>query len=108
MDTRHRDIVEEPASALTYGMSSELRESGLLGMIRDLSHDDKACLIRYLHETEAPDIAAFEDLDDNQQPYTLEELNARIDEAEAEAERGGGKSFDEMMNGFREKLLWLK
>jgi hypothetical protein len=47
-------------------------------------------------------------LDDIQLPYTLEELNARIDEAEAEAERGGGKSFDEMMNGFREKLLWLK
>ncbi len=108
MDTKHRDIVEEPASALTYGMSSELRESGLLGKVRDLSHDDKACLIRYLHETDAPDIAAFEDLDDNQQPYTLEELNARIDEAEAEAERGGGKTFEEMMNGFREKLLWLK
>jgi hypothetical protein len=108
MDTRHRDIVEESASVLTYGMSSELRESGLLGKVRDLSHDDKACLIRYLHETDAPDIAAFEDLDDNQQPYTLEELNARIDEAEAEAERGGGKTFEEMMNGFREKLLWLK
>ena len=38
----------------------------------------------------------------------MEELNARIDETEAEIERGEGKSFEEMMNGFREKLLWLK
>ena len=40
--------------------------------------------------------------------YTIEELNARIDEAEEEIDRGEGKSFDEMMAGFREKLLWLK
>ena len=38
----------------------------------------------------------------------MEELNARIDEAEEEMERGEGKSFEEMMNGFRHDLLWLK
>ena len=38
----------------------------------------------------------------------MEELNSRIDEAEEEIDRGEGKSFDEMMAGFREKLLWLK
>ena len=37
-----------------------------------------------------------------------EGLNARIDEAEEEIERGEGKSFDEMMAGFRKELLWLK
>ena len=41
-----------------------------------------------------------------EQPYTMEELNARIDEAEEEIERGEGKSFDEMMAGFRKELLW--
>ena len=60
----------EPAAALTYGMSAELRES--------------------------------------EQPYTIAELNARIDETEAEIDRGEGKSFEEMMNGFKKELLWLK
>lgn len=41
-------------------------------------------------------------------PFSDEELNARIDEAEEEIERGEGKSFDEMMAGFRKELLWLK
>ena len=49
----------------------------------------------------------FEEIDD-QQPYTMEELNARIDESEAEIERGEGKSFEEMMNEFREQLPWLQ
>lgn len=44
----------------------------------------------------------------DKQPYTIEELNARIDEAEAGMERGEGKTYEEMMDGFREKLLWLK
>lgn len=32
----------------------------------------------------------------------------RIDEVEAEIERGEGKSFQEMMEGFKKELLWLK
>ena len=32
---------------------------------------------------------------------------AATDEAEEEIERGEGKSFDEMMVGFRKELLWL-
>ena len=50
----------------------------------------------------------FEHLNDEQQPYTLEELNVRIDEFEAEIERGEGESFEEMMAGFKKELLWLK
>lgn len=38
----------------------------------------------------------------------MEELNARIDEAEAEIDRGEGKTFEEMMSGFKQQLLWLK
>ena len=107
METSSKDMVEEQSATLTYGMSTELRESGLLGMIHGLSHEDKSCLIRYIHGTVVPDIDSFDELDDNQEPYTLEELNARIDESEASADCGEGKSFEEMMNGFREKLLWL-
>ena len=108
METKRKDVVNEPVAAATYGMSSKLMDSGLLSIVRDLSHEDKTCLIRYIHETEVSNIEDFEDLNDNQEPYTMEELYARIDEAEAGMERGEGKTFEEMMNGFRNKLLWLK
>ncbi len=103
----HNNDVQEP-SALTYGMSEELRDSGILTTVRDLSSKDKACLIRYIQGTENPKMEDFEDICDDMQSYTIEELNARIDESEAEIDRDEGKSFEEMMNGFKEKLLWLK
>ena len=106
-DNKHKDMASEPI-AMTYGMSADLRNSRLLNEVRNLSREDKHCLVRYLYDTNEDGLNNFEELNDNQQPYTMEELNARIDEAEEEIERGEGKSFDEMMAGFREKLLWLK
>ena len=106
-DNTHKDMVSEPI-AMTYGMSADLRNSGLLNEVKNLSREDKHCLVRYLYDTNEDDLNNFEELNDNQQPYTMEELNARIDEAEEEIERGEGKSFDEMMAGFRKELLWLK
>lgn len=47
-------------------------------------------------------------MDDPLPPYSMKELNARIDETEEEIDRGEGKTFDEMMDGFRQQLLWLK
>ncbi len=44
MGKEQKNSVEEPA-ALTYGMSAELRDSGLLNMINNLSSKDKTCLI---------------------------------------------------------------
>ena len=88
------------------GMSAELRDSGLLNMINNLSSKDKTCLIRYIHGMEDADQKLFEDISDDTQPYTMEELNARIDEAEVEIENGGGKSFKEMMDGFKQELLF--
>lgn len=108
MDTKRKDVANEPVSHASYGMSDKLRNSGLLSAVTDLSHEDKACLIRYIHELEEIGIHNFEELNDEQEPYTMEELNSRIDEAEEGIERGEGKTFNEMMNGFREKLLWLK
>jgi len=102
------NTASEPATALTYGMSEELRNSELLNKVQSLSHEDKACLIRYIYRTDEPDVTTFEELEDPQCPYTMEEINARIDEAEEEIDHGEGKSFEEMMAGFKEKLLWLK
>ena len=106
-DKKHNDLVCEPA-AVTYGMSDELRSSRLLSEVGRLSRKDKECLIKYIFETEETGLESFGAFDDDQQPYTLEELNARIDEAEAEIERGEGKTFQEMMEGFKKELLWLK
>lgn len=103
-----KDIVSEPATALTYGMSTELRESELLNIVRNLSHEDKRCLIRYIYGTEEGYQDSLEELHEEQQPYTMEELNARIDESETEIERGEGKTFEEMMRDFKKDLLWLK
>lgn len=47
-------------------------------------------------------------MEEVQKTYTIEELNARIDESEKEITRGEGKTFEEMMNGFKKELLWLK
>ena len=54
------------------------------------------------------DADVFEDIDNEATAYSFEELNARIDEAEAEIESGDGKSFEEMMCGFKKELAWLK
>lgn len=102
------DIASEPAAALTYGMSPALCDSGLLTKVSSLSPEDRACLIRYMRQTDEQVQHVWENLDDESSPYTLEELNARIDEAEEEMSRGEGKSFEEMMNGFRQNLLWLR
>ena len=106
-DIIHKDMTSEPV-AMTYGMSAELRNSSLLTEVQNLSREDKHCLVRYLYNTDEVGLNSLEELNDDQQPYTLEELNARIDEAEEEIDRGEGKSFDEMMAGFRKELLWLK
>jgi hypothetical protein len=103
----HDDLVSEPA-AVTYGMSDELRSGSLLSEVGKLSRKDKECLVKYIFETEEIGLEAFDAFNDDQQPYTLEELNARIDEVEQEIERGEGKSFQEMMEGFKKELLWLK
>lgn len=103
-----KETANEPAASLTYGMSEQLRNGSLLNEILALSHEDKECLVRFIYKTNEVDAEAFADLEDDQQSYTMEELNARIDEAEEEIDRGEGKSFEQMMEGFRKQLLWLK
>ena len=106
-DIIHNDMASEPA-AMTYGMSAELRNSRLLNEVQNLSREDKHCFVRFLYDTDEAGLNNFAELNDDQQPYTMDELNARIDEAEREIDCGGGKSFDDMMAGFRKELLWLK
>ena len=65
------DFASEPEAALTYGMSDELRNSGLLSQVRNLSHEDKACLIRYIYITDKPETTSFEELEDGIRVLTV-------------------------------------
>ena len=53
------NCTKEPAAALTYGMSDELRNSDMLSRVQNLSHEDKTCLIRFIYRTEEPDTTAY-------------------------------------------------
>lgn len=60
------------------------------------------------HTSDFSDAENIVNIADETTPYSSEELNARIDEAEIEIERGEGKTLDEMVNGFKKELAWLK
>ena len=42
------------------------------------------------------------------QPYTMEELQERIDESEAQFERGEYITHEQMMADLKEEFSWLK
>ena len=98
--------------AMTYGMSDYLVNSGLLTQISDLSTRDKQCLIRYIsEEVEVEDLEEDEwDRQDTSdlEPYTLDELYARIEESHAAYLRGEVLTADEAREELRKEFLWLR
>jgi len=112
MDNNNRNNrVAEPV-AMTYGMSDELKNSDLLSRISDLSVSDKQCLIRYISE-EVEVEGLEEDEWDRQdtsdlEPYTLDELYARIQESEEQYRRGEYYTAEQSNALLKEKYLWLK
>ena len=98
--------------AMTYGMSDELRHGDLLSRISSLSLRDKQCLIRYIsEEVETEQIEEDEwDLQDtsNLEPYTLDELYARIQESEEQYQRGEYYTAEQSNALLKEKYLWLQ
>ena len=103
--------VAEPL-AMTYGMSDELRNSDLLTRISSLSLSDKQCLMRYISE-EVEVEGLEEDEWDRQdttalEPYTLDELYARIQQSEDEIRRGKVKSEQQVREELKSEFLWLQ
>ena len=97
---------------MTYGMSDELRNSDLLNRISNLSLNDKQCLIRYISE-EVEVESLEEDEWDRQdtsdlEPYTLDELYARIQESHAACLRGEVLTAKEAREELRKEFLWLR
>lgn len=83
-------------------MKATVSMEGILGMLHTLSAADKRWLADRL----------YEDADREQEgrlaPYTMEELNARIDEFEAELEAGEqGYSVEEFDARMKQKYSWV-
>ena len=98
--------------AMTEGMSEELLRSDLLSRISVLSLSDKQCLIRYISE-EVEEDQLEEDPWETQdtsdlEPYTLEELRARLKESHEQYLRGECYTEDESNAMLRAEFPWLK
>ena len=95
---------------MTYGMSDELRQSDLLQRIDLLSTSDKRCLISYI--SEEVDSLEEDEWDcqetSDQEPYTLDELYARIQESEEDIRNGRILTVEESRKQLRERFLWLQ
>lgn len=81
-------------------MKATVSMEGILGMLHTLSAADKRWLADRLYEDA--------DREEHLAPYTMEELNARIDEFEAELEAGGqGYSVEEFDARMKQKYSWV-
>ena len=107
----HDDRCAETA-AMTYGMSDELRNGPLLQAISRLSTSDKRCLISYISEEVEVDSLEEDEWDrqetSDQEPYTLDELYARIQESHAACLRGEVLTAEEARAELRKEFLWLR
>ncbi|MCR5780364.1 MAG: hypothetical protein K6G70_07475 [Bacteroidaceae bacterium] len=108
---KYHDKVSEPMLS-TYGMSENLVNSGLLTQISGLSTADKRCLISYITqevacEEDIDDDAAWDTYDSDLPPYTLEELNARIDESHQQYLRGEVYTEREVREELKKEFPWL-
>lgn len=110
-EEKNKTMASEPM-AMTYGMSDSLLGSDLLQRISSLSTQDKRCLISYIsEEVEAEQMEDDEwEREDtsNLEPYTLEELYARIQESEDQISRGEYFTEEEVRKELKEEFLWLQ
>lgn len=109
---QYKDKVCEPV-AMTYGMSDSLVNSGLLTQIRDLSTEDKKCLIGYISQVVAYDEAEDDNVDWNAidrdlPPYTLDELLSRIEKSHQQYLRGEYSTEAEVREELKKEFLWLQ
>ena len=73
---------------------------------RNLSIDE--LFVALLGQLTSEEDAVWDKHDSDAQPYTHEELMARIEEGEAQFERGEFKSHEQLMAELKEEFSWLK
>ena len=77
------------------------------GVVKDMDDSQKLELVSILIESVKPAVAKAKDTDDEEyslRPFTMEELNARIDQAEAEIAAGLGTPHEEVMREWDEEI----
>lgn len=99
--------------AMTYGMSDTLLNSGLLTQVHALTTQDKKCLINYItqevaNDDDDDDETAWETMDSDLPPYSLEELYARLEESHQQYLRGEYMTAEESDEMLRKEFLWLE
>ena len=108
---KNNDIVSEP-SAMTYGMSDYLVNSGLLSQISNLSTSDKQYLMGYIAqevaEEETEDDVDWDLIDKDLPPYTLDELYARIEESHQQYLKGEYMTEAEVREELKKEFSWLQ
>lgn len=109
---KYNDKLCEPMP-MTYGMSENLVNSGLLTQISGLSTADKKCLVSYItqevaYDEDTDDDAVWDTYDSELPPYTLEELNARIDESHQQYLRGEVYTEEEVREELKKEFPWLR
>ncbi len=107
---KYNDKVSEPM-LMTYGMSENLVNSGLLTQISGLSTADKKCLINYITQEVAideDDDDVWDTYDSGLPPYTLEELHARINESHQQYLRGECVTAEESDAMLKKEFSWLQ
>ena len=75
--------------------------------VKGLNYNDKLELVTILIESIKPEVAKADETDDEEyslRPFTMEELNARIDQAEAEIAAGLGIPDEEAWDDLEEEL----
>ena len=82
-------------------MNATVSLEGILQMLRPLSADSKRWLASKLYEE-------VEEEEEHLTPYTMEEINAWIDESEADFAAGRYLTAEEANREIREALPWLK
>ena len=82
-------------------MNATVSLEGILQMLRPLSADSKRWLASKLNEE-------VEEEEERLTPYTMEEINAWIDESEADFAAGRYLTAEEANREIREALPWLK
>jgi hypothetical protein len=87
--------------------TSEYNRAQAFAKERNLSIDELFIVLLGQYVTNEDD-AIWNNLQEEEAPYTQEELMARIDEGEAQFERGEFKTHEQMMQELREEFSWLK
>lgn len=86
--------------------TSEYNRAKAFAKERNLSIDELFVVLLGQLTSEAD--VVWDSHDTDIQPYTSDELMARIDEGEAQFERGEYKTHEQLMSELKEEFVWLK